>query len=431
MADISQFEQVVLGALSSDNETRRQAEEVFQQGREHPDMFMSYLIQLMTSSQNLEVRHFAGVMLRQNLKNADMWSNISADTRKGLKTTLLTMFKTEENRVLRKSTTEVIGALSNLLMPKKLWKDLVPEILTVAQSPHAQHRVSVLNILEIMCEYTISAMEPYYNPLKQVAEAGLKDQDAEVRLAAMKVVIALIIALDGKAPGFESLIPLLFQSLGLACQQKDDEQVAEVLTELVNLPRCEPAFLREDVPAIVSLMVPICLDQTFSSSARGLAMEFLLSLAESGKGMVRKHKEFSAQVIPAAFMFLQELEHTEEWEKENDEEEEEDENFKLGLEAIDRLAMSLGGRVFLPVASPIITELLQHSDWKHQHAGRHTYIQNMHARKHTCMHNIHTYILVVCTYLIHAYNHTCRFDGCQCDAIGMCQDVETSDRNDN
>lgn len=365
------FEEVVRGALSADNNVRKQAEEVFQQGRAHPDMFLGLLAQLLANSQDVSVRHFAGVMLRQNLKNADMWSKASLETRKGIKTSLLALFKSEENKTIRKCTTEAIGTLSNLLLPKNMWKELVPEILSCANSPHSSHRLSVLNVLEILCEYTIAAVEPFYAPLKQVSEAGLNDADPEVRVAAMKTVIALIISLDGKAPGFEPLIPLLFKTLGVAFEEKDDDLVKEALEELVNLPRCEPAFLREHIPNMINLMVPICLDTTMSSGSRRIAMEFLLSLAESGKGMIRKFREFSTRVIPAAFMFLQELSHADDWEKSivDEDDEDADDNFRTGLDAVDRLATALGGRVFLPVASPMITQLLQNSDWKSQHAG--------------------------------------------------------------
>ena len=53
---------------------------------------------------------------------------------------------------------------------------------------------------------------------------------------------------------------------------------------------------------------------TFKATRR-IAMEFLVNLAEQGKGMIRKFKQFPAQVIPVAFQYLLDIEHTEEWDK--------------------------------------------------------------------------------------------------------------------
>ena len=43
--------------------------------------------------------------------------------------------------------------------------------------------------------------------------------------------------------------------------------------------------------------------------------------------------------------------------------------FNMGLESVDRLAEALGGKIFVPLALPLIREGLSSQDWTHRHAS--------------------------------------------------------------
>jgi hypothetical protein len=144
-------------------------------------------------------------------------------------------------------------------------------------------------------------------------------------------------------------------------------------------------------------------------------MEFLVALAEGGKGMIRKLPEFPGLVIPLAFQFLMELAHDQEkvhtntllsysspstpfsasfpdaqislpiapdldlfgrqWDKgggaedENDEDDNDETNYGMGLQAVDRLASALGGKIFLGVATTALQQAFVSPDWLQRHAG--------------------------------------------------------------
>jgi hypothetical protein len=86
--------------------------------------------------------------------------------------------------------------------------------------------------------------------------------------------------------------------------------------------------------------------------------------------------EFPGLVIPLAFQFLMELAHDQDkWDKgggaedEIDDDDNDETNYGMGLQAIDRLASALGGKIFLAVATPALQQAFVSPDWLQRHAG--------------------------------------------------------------
>jgi len=100
-------------------------------------------------------------------------------------------------------------------------------------------------------------------------------------------------------------------------------------------------------------------------------LEFLLTLSETGKGMTRKLSSYCDEVIKTAFQFMIELDTPlEEWCTTTiNELQDLEEKFNVGLEAIGRLACSLGSKIVLPRAIPIIQQFLSSPTWSHRHAA--------------------------------------------------------------
>jgi hypothetical protein len=114
-------------------------------------------------------------------------------------------------------------------------------------------------------------------------------------------------------------------------------------------------MMRDCLRQVMQLMLQIADFREFDDSTRRTALEFLLTLTQAGKGMVRKVKEFARSIIPLAFRFACDLEHSDEWD--DDEEEESDiQNHIMGLEAIDRLAETLGEGIFMGQFRAILDE---------------------------------------------------------------------------
>lgn len=370
--ELAGFEQVVVGAMSPDNNVRTQAEGVFQQGRQQPDNFFTLLLGLICQSQKLEVRHFCSVMLRQNLKpkaDANIWANTSPDLKNKVKSTLLQLLKQEPNRVIRKSAVNAIGTLAPTLMESGQWPELLDEVLATARASTPELRVSAMDLLEMLCEFCVEPIKPKAMEIKAVIASALTD-DAQVRVSAIKAVVAFVISLDEhEKPHLADTVPAIFETINVFYQAKDDDLLTEAIEQLVNLPKCEPTFLRAHLEPIVSLFFNLTGDRSLAPMTRRMGMEFILTLAAEGKGMVRKHPNFAQRAIPLAFQFLLELEHTPEWDNFEADDDTETQNFEVGKEAIARFALSLGGKIFTSVATPLVQQFLASPEWLQRHAG--------------------------------------------------------------
>lgn len=172
----------------------------------------------------------------------------------------------------------------------------------------------------------------------------------------------------------QECVPLMFEVLGSAYQQADDETIVAAVTVLSDLATVSPKFLKNHLKPVLAAMIHMVACQTLEAETRRVAMSFLLTLAEEGRGMVRKASEFAAQVVPLAFGLVQELQHTPEWDNPDEEHEGDDndgqDNFKFGCECIARLSAALGGKIFLQVISPLIQRAFQDKEhWNVRHAA--------------------------------------------------------------
>ncbi|KAJ3335318.1 Importin-5, partial [Kappamyces sp. JEL0680] len=85
---------------------------------------------------------------------------------------------------------------------------------------------------------------------------------------------------------------------------------------------------------------------------------------------MRKYEPFARTVIPVVLDWMSELEDEKEWyEGETIEDENEASNETAGEQAMDRLAIYLGGKIVLPIAFGLIPTMLSSPDWNRRHAA--------------------------------------------------------------
>jgi hypothetical protein len=109
-------------------------------------------------------------------------------------------------------------------------------------------------------------------------------------------------------------------------------------------------------------------------STRHLAVEFLVTLAEArdkAPGMMRKLPHLIGRLFAVLLNFLLSVEDDPKWHTADTEEEmtTDEDNYDVGMECLDRLAICLGGNTILPVASQLVPLCLVDQDWKKRHAG--------------------------------------------------------------
>eukprot|EP01006_Ploeotia_vitrea_P035162 TRINITY_DN65842_c6_g5_i7.p1 TRINITY_DN65842_c6_g5~~TRINITY_DN65842_c6_g5_i7.p1 ORF type:complete len:1775 (-),score=941.62 TRINITY_DN65842_c6_g5_i7:68-4741(-) len=192
-----------------------------------------------------------------------------------------------------------------------------------------------------------------------------------VRLAALKCTVAFLLELDeSMRQQTVPLIPVMFQTLAAAFSNGDEDVVSDSCKTLTDLAEAHPKFLRQHLNLVVQTMVQIASSATLDVDTRSTAASFLLKLAEEGKGMIRSMELFPQTIIPMAFKFLCVVDHDEdEWRTAEEVDYIETEGLSMGIQCIDRLALALGGKIFLSIAVPIIRQFIKSNNWIHRHAA--------------------------------------------------------------
>lgn len=103
-------------------------------------------------------------------------------------------------------------------------------------------------------------------------------------------------------------------------------------------------------------------------SWRQLALEVLVTLAETAPAMVRKvGGKYIASLVPLVLKMMTDIQEDEKWSF-SDEivEDDNDSNNVVAESALDRLACGLGGKTMLPQIVQNIPSMLNNSDWKYR-----------------------------------------------------------------
>lgn len=164
---------------------------------------------------------------------------------------------------------------------------------------------------------------------------------------------------------FSELVPALVQVTAQSVEKQDDDALIKVL---IDLAETMPKFLRGQLDNIMQMCMNIFSNEEMLDSWRQLALEVLVTLAETAPAMVRKVGEkYIVSLVPLVLKMMTDLEEDEKWSF-SDEiiEDDNDSNNVVAESALDRLACGLGGKTMLPQIVQNIPTMLNNSDWKYR-----------------------------------------------------------------
>lgn len=156
--------------------------------------------------------------------------------------------------------------------------------------------------------------------------------------------------------------------IGESMLQQEDDTLLKVL---IDLSENTPKYLRAQLLPIYEMCMKIFSDSGALDTWRQLALEVMVTLAETAPAMVRKQaSKHLEQLVPLILQFMADLDEEECW-AESDEilDEDNDCNNVVAEAALDRLACGLGGKCILPLVTQNVPLMLASPDWKQRHAA--------------------------------------------------------------
>eukprot|EP00798_Chlamydomonas_sp_ICE-L_P025737 gene25737-11397_t len=386
MADLSAliaggpvFEQLVQQLLLPDNDARKHAEDIFNQFKDqYPDVCTTQLVTVLRTSQNVEHRSFAAIMLRKVLTRDDpaLWHKCNAQVQATVKAELLNALKEESVKTVLKKVCDTISELAAEVSDGAGWPEMVPFMFQCVQSNQPGLMESALSIFACLAHYMVDTLKPSLPTLVQVLGACLGHPESEVQLASFRAVSSFIQALEEPSDRdkFQHMIPAMLTCLASTLNAQDEASAQEALEMFIEVAEAHPRFLRKQLVEVVQAMLAVARADQLEDSTRQLAAEFLVTLCEAREkapGMMRKLPAFTANLFETLMLFLTDVEDDPLWHGADDDQHEDagaGERYEFGQECLDRISISLGGNAIVAAAALLLPTWLQDADWCKRHA---------------------------------------------------------------
>lgn len=384
VANPAPFEMMITTLMSTVNEERDHAEAVYNECKKHPTQCATQLTQVLRKSSNVSSRAMCAVLLRKMLtKDAHeetgdtVWPILPEATQAGIKAELLACLQEETDRGILKKVCDTVGEIATNIFESGGWAELMPFMFQSVQSSNDLHRESALLIFGQLAPVLAPVLQSHLATLHQVLGVSMQSTVIfDVRIAALKATINFILNLeaDKQCDQFQTLLPLMLETLAAALNTGQELQAQEALEALIELADNHPRFLRKQLESVLNAMILVAEADSLDDATRNYAVEFLLTLAEAREkapGMLRKCPHFVQRLFQCLLGFLLDLEDTPEWHTQEDDEDNNDESgrYDVGQEGLDRLAMAMGGKTVLPLASQMLPVFLADKDWTKRHAA--------------------------------------------------------------
>ncbi|KAJ1481222.1 armadillo-type protein, partial [Baffinella frigidus] len=378
MGDVAQFEVMIRTLMSQSNEERNRAEAAFEELCKQPEAAAPLLCAGMTQSADETVRSLTAVMFRKRV-TVEFYNQLTPPTQIALKGALIAAVENEQMHMVRKKIADTTGEIAAMIIedPEGSWPEMLPFLFQSGRSANAPLRESAMLII---ARLTFAASEVLVQNLQVVLElcsATLQDANKDVRLAALSATCNFVVAISEQRATLEStsgLVPVMFGVLSTALNENDEESSRQSLEEFIAVAEEAPKLFRKFLDPLVTMSLQIVTAENLEDQTRFLAVELLLTISEQAPGMMRKHTIFLSNMVPMALKLMLKVEHMDlaEWNQTtDDDDDDESSSLDVGKDALDRLALSIGGKAVFQLAfqQELVPTFLAHPEWVYRHAA--------------------------------------------------------------
>ncbi|XP_076436016.1 importin-5-like isoform X1 [Babylonia areolata] len=373
--DLSQFQLLLVGILSTDNNVRTQSETTFE-GLPVTTK-LALLIQCVRNQEaSLEVRTMSCILLRRMFSSGfdDVWPQLGEEVQNGLKQQLMLAIREETMPAIRKKACDTVAELARNMLDDdgtNKWQDVLKFMFELASSGDPGLMESALHIFTVFPGIFGNQQTHYLDVIKQMLGQSLQLRSApQVVNEAVKATTAFLVNNDKESHvhhHLRDLLPAMVQGISDSIQTQDDDSVLKCLIEVAeNIPK----FLRPALESIFDMCLKLIPNTDLEDSWRQLGLEVIVTMSETAPAMVRKYNKYIPVLVPQILGMMVELEEEEDWAFQDEAEDEDHDNNAIAAEsALDRLACALGGKTMLGQIVATISTMLGHQDWRYRHAA--------------------------------------------------------------
>uniref|UniRef100_A0A7S2ZHW7 Importin N-terminal domain-containing protein n=1 Tax=Rhodosorus marinus TaxID=101924 RepID=A0A7S2ZHW7_9RHOD len=370
---VAAMEMILRQLQSPDNAVRNAAESAFNNAKNQPGPCILALSTLATKSEDRAVKDMGAVLLRRTAP--ELWGGTDATSKAIVKDQLFQGIRAEQNQDPRRKLCDTLSAIActgSDASSNNDVNDLLPLLFELSKSPNAHDRESALYIFAQLTDLLSEKLQPHLAAFYEIFKRGLVDPDINVQVEALRATCAVFNTFESQAcQQLAELIPLFMGPVSATLNAQDEVAARLCLDSLIESLENEAKCWRKYLAKVSELMLSIAASAELEEGTRQLGMEFLVAAAENLPFTCKKMGNYVERVLPIALQMMLEIDDDQDWyTRDDDDDDDEYSNYALGQEALDRLAIKLGGNAILPVAFTIITQYLaNHESWQHRHAA--------------------------------------------------------------
>ncbi|XP_077237749.1 uncharacterized protein LOC143879304 isoform X2 [Tasmannia lanceolata] len=373
--DAAPFEYIINNLMSAHNESRAQAEHLFNACKQkHPATLLMKLLHILQYGSEARSRSMTAVLLR---KNINLWTTLDKVAQGKAKEQLLSCLVSEEVRSVWRVLCDTVAELAATIIYEDGWPVLVPFLFECIDSEKYFLKERALLVLSQFAPHATSELHAHLPLIHEFFCQSLSpSMPGQVHLAALHGVASFVQSLESSKQRymFEDLLPPMMQTLTCALDVHNENLAQEELETLIEVAGISPWFLLKQLDEVLCFMIDIAEAQGLEDGTRHLAVEFLLALAEArgcASGMMRKLPQPITRLFLLLVNLLVDVEDNALWYDADvkDMSAGFSTNYEIGQEGLDRLSNSLGGNLILPIASQIVPSYLNDLDWRKRHAA--------------------------------------------------------------
>ncbi|XP_052817169.1 importin-4-like [Mya arenaria] len=353
----SHLEEIISRLLVADNDVIQQATQELKKCFNDPN-FVQSLCQILATSQNLQVRQYAAVLLRKKILKGKQWAALQGTFAQTIRENILQLLLQEPEKIVRIAIAQVIATAAKHDLPTNAWPQLFAFISQNVKGDSPQQRELGMYLLYSVASAAAEQLKPHLADIAALVSGVLSgDQGNLAPFYAIKTLSEVVFFVgDDALKTVQKIVPQILEVIKNLITV-DQEKACEAFEVFDEMLECEVVMITPHIKSTVMFCLEIAGNSELDDSIRIKAMSFICSLTRLRKKQIQKNQ----LVLPILnVMFPVMCETSDEDDEDEDEEEVESQRpSQLASQVLDTMAMHLPPEKFIPPVMSMVEPALQ------------------------------------------------------------------------
>jgi importin-5 len=294
--------------------------------------------------------------------------NMTPITVSSVRTRLMDTWSKEESSVILRRLNHILAQSAS----RGDWNEFLPFMIASSVKMPPVYVISALEIIEIISEYSPDQIFANITMLGNFLGGLFSSTDQKIAFACAKATAACVVSIDDESArnSFKPALSPIISVLGNSLNGGNESDASSIIEHLVSIAQSQPLFFKGTIDSLVTTMLSIAGSTSLEFSSRSIALELVVTLTESAPALARRSAPLLDMFAKVAMTMMLEIETDDsEWLQMKYGEESQDDCYFIAEEAIERVSAGLGGKIFIPIVTPLVESFAQNSDWRYRRAA--------------------------------------------------------------